>query len=58
VLDKKSELEKALERRRWQRVEAEKKHEAEAAKTDLQKAMEERARRSRLTEVGNVARAN
>ena len=45
VLASKSELDKALDRRRWQQGKNEAKLEAEAAKTDFQKAMDERAQR-------------
>ena len=45
VLGGKSELEKALDKRKWQRVEQEKRMESEAAKTDFQKVLEERAKR-------------
>ena len=45
MLASKSELDKALNRRRWQLGKKEAKVEAEAAKTDFQKAMEQRAQR-------------
>lgn len=45
VLASKSELDKALDRRRWQQGKYEAKQEADAAKTDFQKAMEQRAQR-------------
>lgn len=45
VLASKSELDKALGRRRWQQGKNEAKLEAEATKTDFQKAMEQRAQR-------------
>ena len=45
MLASKSELDKALNRRRWQLGMKEAKVEAEAAKTDFQKAMEQRAQR-------------
>lgn len=45
VLASKTELDKALDRRRWQQGRNEAKLEAEAAKTDFQKAMEQRAQR-------------
>ena len=45
MLASKSELDKALDRRRWQQGKYEAKQEADAAKTDFQKAMEQRAQR-------------
>ena len=45
MLASKSELDKALDRRRWQQGKNEAKQEADAAKTDFQKAMEQRAQR-------------
>lgn len=55
VLASKSELDKALDRRRWQQGKNEAKLEAEAAKTDFQKAMDERAQRVKNLETSTSA---
>jgi len=55
VLASKSELDKALGRRRWQQGKNEAKLEAEATKTDFQKAMEQRAQRVKNLETPSSA---
>merc|ERR1712241_995467 len=55
VLASKSELDRALNRRRWQLGKNEAKVEAEAAKTDFQKAMEQRAQRVKNLETPSSA---
>ncbi len=54
VLAGKSELEKALDRRKWQQKEVERREETERAKTDFQRMLAERAKK--MEQVSSDAR--